>query len=219
MAMDETASLMSERPQTLYHAMTVEPVGDVLFSSVVRTINGKTAPFLFASGHLSKSLAFGFSYPEKEIMMNGPIEGTNDEFVVICGGQKTLEQPRHVRVFSFESAGFVAVEGKPRQYVSEAPVPLAKAQRFMEITDVEDIMRLGVQIFMSDKSFEELWSEGFVDKVKPYSGRIPEFLAMLVQKEGLKWINRDRHVNPNPLLVAALGKAKTPKAEPAKFGL
>jgi hypothetical protein len=107
----------------LYHCLYRTPEGEALLPTCEREVNGLTAKFLFAATHLSKALAFSFSYhgPNPEIIMNGGIGDSPDEFAIVCGGQEVLNRPRHIRVYGFPDEGFEHIEGA-RQAVSEQPV-------------------------------------------------------------------------------------------------
>lgn len=90
----------------LYHCLYKEPEGDQLLPTCEREVNGRTDKFLFAATHLSKALAFAFSYHDGEIICNGGIDETDEEFALVCGGKATLDKERHIRVYGFSSKGF-----------------------------------------------------------------------------------------------------------------
>lgn len=190
-------------PGRLYHCMNREPQGDALQPTCEREVNGRVDKFLFASPYISKTMAFSFDYHDKgEIIMNGGIEGTRDEFAIICDRDNTLSRPRHIQLFAFSGEGFEPLSEGARQSVSTKPVPFKEADCLFVSQDVEDTMRYGLQIFSTDKTLDQLFEDGFIDKFHEGDASLADRLYHLVRSEGFHWENQDRGINPNPELLA-----------------
>lgn len=186
----------------LYHCMNREPIGDALEPTCVREVNGRTDTFLFASPYISKTMAFSFDYHGTgEIIMNGAIDGTQDEFAIICDSVNTLSRPRHIQLFSFPDEGFTPLHPRARQCVSTRPIPFTETECLFVSQDVEDTMRYGLQIFSTEKTVEELLDDGFFEKFQAMPGTTEECLWQLVRDQGFCWENQVRNVNPNPKLL------------------
>ena len=180
--------------------MNREPQGDALEPTCVREVNGRTDKFLFASPYISKTMAFSFDYHDKgEIIMNGGIDGTRDEFAIICDRETTLTRPRHIQLFAFSGDGFETLSG--RQSVSTRRVPWAEADCLFVSHDVEDTMRYGLQIFSTDKTLDQLLAENFCEKYCDMQGSDGERLYQLVRDQGFRWENQARNLNPTPQLL------------------
>jgi hypothetical protein len=143
----------------LYHCVNHPMTGDSLQPRCLREVNGRKDTFLFAATRLSKALAFAFDYhselPESPgIICNGAIDGTPDEFAIICNRNKTLNELSHIKVYAFPADGFEYVDPgtESRQSVSTQAMPLSKAKMLLETSNVEDLMRHGLQIFSTDKT-------------------------------------------------------------------
>jgi hypothetical protein len=186
---------------TLYHCLYKDPKGDALTpGATVFDVNGRPGRYLFAATHLSKALAFAFSYHHGEAAANGGLDESPDEYVLICGRSETLAKPRHIRVFAFDGAGFEMAHGPDsRQYVSENPVPFRDTALVLETTDVADLMRNGLQIFGTEKSAQQLEADGFLDRFDAPSHRA--YLQKIVREEGFVWENRLRGIRPDPVLL------------------
>lgn len=190
-------------PKLLYHCMYREPEGDYLRASCERNVNGKDGTYLFAASHINKALAFAFSYHDGEILCNGGIAGSEDEFALICDRDANLAKPRHIRVFAFPPTGFeMAWEPECRQYVSTRPVAFKDTKLVLETTRLDDLMRHGLQIFATPDAMP---STEQIDTI--LSGENTGMLARAVKSHGFIWENHMRGINPNPSIQQALQPA------------
>jgi len=166
-------------------------------------VNGRTDKFLFATSYISKAMAFCFDYHDKgEIICNGGIEGTRDEFAIICDRDNTLSRDRHIQLFAFSGEGFESLSEGARQSVSTKRIPFAQAECLFISNDVEDTMRYGLQIFSTDKTLDQLWDEEFLEN-RSCAGEFTQagWLHHLVRNEGFRWENQERNLNPNQRLL------------------
>ncbi len=185
----------------LYHCLYKNPEGDALVPTCRREVNGREDVFLFATSHLSKASAFAFSYHDAEVIVNGPIQGTEEEFIVICGGEKTLHKDRHIKIYEFSSAGFEEIKGT-RQWVSTEPVPFDKTKTALETTDYKDLMAQGLQIFLMEEGAEELVAENFEKRYEHQSNE--SMLSDLLIKNRARWINREENIAVSNVLAARI---------------
>ncbi|HEY8189872.1 MAG TPA: hypothetical protein VIF12_04255, partial [Micavibrio sp.] len=163
----------------------------------LRTEGGREEKFLYATPYLAKALAFAFSYHDLEILCNGGIDGSAGEFAVVTGGEKTLQAPRHIRVFAFSDDGFEQTCDE-RQFVSTRPVPFSKTKLVLETTDISEFMRHGLQIFLLEQPGCDLVQNDFMDR---FYGAHSEMLLRLMKKDNARWINQERGINPSVLLA------------------
>jgi hypothetical protein len=188
--------------QTLYHCVNREPEGDALQPTCLRNVNGRTEKYLFATPYLSKALAFAFDYHNGEIICNGSVDGTPDEFAIVCNRSETLNAPRHIRVFSFSGKNFEqAYDAESHQCVSTHPVPFKDTKTVLETQNIDDLMRGGLQIFSTEKQCDELLAEDFFGRAGQPAATNIEWLRNLVKDEGFVWENKERGVNPNQALT------------------
>ncbi len=207
-----TGAPQAER--TLYHALYKDPQGDALLPLSDREENGKRAFYLYATHAFSKAMAYAFSYHTGEIRCNGSIQGTPDEFAIVC--RDMLDDPRHVRIYSFSSKGFDPVDGCPsraRQWVSTDAKPFSETEMCYETTDIHELMRRGLQIISVDMTAEELDSQqpSLMQKYFDVSDSNVGMLAAMIHDGVGRWENRERtHPNgysslrPNEKIQAAL---------------
>lgn len=200
----------------LYHCVNQPVQGNALLPTCERTVNGQEGNYLFAATHLSKALAFAFDYKSEcpDIVRNGGIAGTDDEFVIICKGEKTLREMPLVEVYAFDSETFEqAWPGQEsRQFVSQHPLPLAKTKLVLKTNNVEDLMRHGLQIFSTEKTFSELGGAEFLD----LDSAVPDedWLMQLLDRGDFRWENKERQINPTPQLLELHGVSrKKPMAQ------
>lgn len=169
-------------------------------------MNGRTAKYLFAATHLSKALAFAFDYYGGEIFSNGGLENSTEEYAIICNRSKTFGTPRRIQILSFLSEGFE--EAWPgtdsRQAVSTESLPVGKTCVVLETSDVNDLMRHGLQLFSTDKTVEQLFEED-IEAYFAKAGGPRQGLAGLVETKGFYWENRIRNINPDAELLEKLG--------------
>lgn len=191
--------------RTLYHCMNREPVGDALMPTCEREANGRTERFLFATPYMSKALAFAFDYHEgKEIICNGGIDGTDDEFAIICDRNRTLNAPRVIRLYAFDDPGFEDIP-KARQCVYDHPVPLIETRLVLESDNVEDLMLRGLQIFSTPQTLDALCEQNFLEKMHDCPDN-ESWLVDLVAKEGFVWENLNRDVSPTAKILERLDR-------------
>jgi 8-oxo-dGTP pyrophosphatase MutT (NUDIX family) len=201
--------------RTLYHALYKDPQGDALLPLSDRTVNGRRDNFLFATHHFSKAMAYAFSYHNRQdIGGNGQIDGTPDEFAIVCTRDKTMNEPRNLRIYSFSSNGFEPMDGCPsiaRQWVSTSAVKFKDTELCYETTDVHELMRRGLQIISVAMGPDEFYSSGLADKYWNTPGPSENMLAAMIRDGVGKWENKERtHPNgvsslrPNEKIQAAL---------------
>lgn len=126
----------------------------------------------------------------------------------MCGGQQTLDKPREIKVFSFPNKGFEQLD-QTCQWVSTQPVQLDQANLIIETHTISTLMERGLQIFVMDETIEELQQSGELEKSSQElqeHGSIP-YIQRLHQNEGLRWINKERGINPCPSLQKQLEPA------------
>jgi hypothetical protein len=206
----DTAALTDD--MILYHCINRLPEGDFIRPDRVREVNGRREKFLFATPYISKALAFAFSYRDEEIICNGGLEDSADEYAIVCDSARTLERMRYARVYAFSAQGFEKAEqceafigtGDSRQFVSTAAVPFSQASLVLEIHNIDDLMRHGLQIFSSPKTEKQLSGEGFMD-LDIFSGSDKEWLRQKWRQTPLAWENLLRNINPNPSLRQFFG--------------
>lgn len=187
---------------TLYHCFYREPEGDSILASCFRNVSGEAKHYMFAATHLTKALAFAFSYHHDEVLMNSGIGDSEDEIVVLCGGQETLDKERHIRVFSFSDDEFTIIE-KARQAVSENPMPFANTEKIMETKDINDLMRAGLQIFLLPGKPDDYMTHkdnSMAGDIWRDAKTMAEARERLQKELGARWINQERNINCNALL-------------------
>ena len=213
------------RPErTLYHALYKDPQGDALLPLSERAVNGRTDKFLYATHSFSKAMAYAFSYHNRQdIGGNGQIDGTPDEFAIVCTRDKTMNEPRNLRIYSFSSKNFEPVDGCPsiaRQWVSTQPQPFREATLSYQTDDVHELMRRGLQIISVAMGPDEFYASGLADKYWNTPGPAENMLAAMIRDGVGKWENKERtHPNgksslrPNVKIQAALDalNASTPR--------
>ena len=204
---------------TLYHCLYKEPEGDALKVTCDREVNGRTDRFLFAATHLTKALAFSFSYHTDEIICNGGINDTTEEYAVICNRSKTLSAPRHVRVLAFSGEGFELVgraEQDTRQMVSTKDMPFKNTSLVFQTDNVQDIMKQGLQIFSTEKTVDELFAEDFFGEKRENMSQ-KEWLHSLTKRSDFTWENNVQEINPSTVLLESFKKynqrGNTPKPD------
>lgn len=194
----------------LYHCFNKEPQGDSILASCFRKVNGKEANYLFAATHLTKALAFAFSYHDKEVILNAGIKGSDNEMILLAGGQGVLDKERHIRVFGFPDEGFTVLPGW-RQAVSENPLPFSKARLVLETEDYRDLMKAGLQIFLLPEEGDFYFdSEGGFkgDSFLRESKTKEEYIHKVAQAYGGRWINEEQKINVCPVLQSAFPSGK-----------
>ncbi len=193
---------------TLYHCFYREPQGDAILASCFRDVNGTEAAYLFAATHLTKSLAFAFSYHDNEVLMNSGIDQTDNELVILCGGQATLDKARHVRVFSFSDAGFEILD-RARQAVSPHPMPFSMTEKIMDTQDINDLMEKGLQIFVLPEPVDHYMTgdgENVVSRDYYQPADTPgAAMAGIMRDLDARWINKERGIGVCHTLAAQMG--------------
>lgn len=216
----------------LYHCFYKEPQGDSILASCFRSVNGKEERnYLFAATHMTKALAFAFSYHDREVISNSGIDGSDNEFVLLVGGQDTLEKKRHIRVFAFPDDGFTILP-EARQAVSEKEVPFSKARLILETEDYRDLMRAGLQIFLLPDGMD-----AYIDSEGHFKGnsfweksRTDEAAVWrIMQAYRGRWINQEENINMCPVIQRAFSSEEMsppslsggclPQGHPPSFSL
>jgi|GEM_PF-1584382 len=206
-------------PRTLYHCIYGTIQGDGLEPTCLGEVNGREDRFLFAASHLTKALAFAFSYHEgTEIICNGAITGTEDEFAIIMNSETTINKAFDAKIFAFPDTGFEeAWPGtEARQYVSTQTVPFSKTRIALEIKSADDLMRHGLQIFSTPDTLSEHEIKNFLKE--DYEGASnEEWLFHLLKNKGFVWENQRRGINPNTALqnlFDGLSQIPSPSQQP-----
>lgn len=191
----------------LYHCFYKEPQGEAILASCFRNVNGKEANYVFAATHLTKALAFAFSYHDQEIVMNGNIDNSPDEFALLCGGQKTIDKKRHIKVMAFPDDGFEEIPGA-RQAVSENPVPFSRARVVMETSTIDDLMKQGLQIFVLPHDIDHyLDPDGKFSSGEQYfltAKNSAEALKNIMSDLGARWINWEKGIEPHSEILSEI---------------
>ena len=181
----------------LFHCLNKPPQGDALQVTCERDVNGRTGQFLFAATHLSKALAFSFSYHDEEVLCNGAIEDTDDEFIIICGGQKTLDKNRNITVLKFSAEGFEPIKGG-RQCVSESAIKFSDTDTVLQATSIHELMQNGLQIFLLDEDLDQDKADTYFEF---FEGKCPaEYLSFLMKNQNMRWINAECNIGINSVL-------------------
>lgn len=208
----------------LYHCLYKKPQGDSLLATCFREVNGETKNYLYAATHLTKALAFAFSYHDNEVVFNANYEHPENEIVVLCGGQDTINKPRHIRVYGFPDDGFTEIP-HGRQAVSENPMPFSRTRLVLETTDIDDLMKRGLQIFVLPKKLDAYFApedeNRYSQKHWEDGNRWGQLMAKIIEHDGAVWLNRERGINPCPLLsqdipdTPARAKRANPSFDPS----
>lgn len=202
----------------LYHCIPVVPEGGQINPSLnygtdippavmdkLGIQKGEKVPLVFASEFLGKALAFGFRGMDDEKLMNGSVEGSDVEYVLVCNRDVTMSKERSATVFSFSDEGFVDLEQDRRQSVSTNPVPFDKTQEAVKIKNAGDMMRAGLQVFSFKEGARELDGYRFVYKTMEERGlTFYQFLGEMMKEGRVIWENDARNVNPHPVFKEIL---------------
>jgi 8-oxo-dGTP pyrophosphatase MutT (NUDIX family) len=187
--------------RTLYHCLYKAPEGEALEPTCRRNENGREDCYLFATPYLSKALAFSFSYHNgKDICMNGPLEGTPEEFAIICNRSETMAAPRPARVYAFSSEGFEPIPGA-RQYVSTNSVSFNRTILSFETNHVHDVMMNGVQVFSVEETPEQFFRSGGLNDRYSSGVSNEEMLYRLMRDGHAQWENWKQNVGASPKLL------------------
>ena len=180
----------------LYHCLYRKPEGNALKATCERNLGHISGRFLFAATHLTKSLAFAFSYHEdnREVLLNYAIPDTENEAVVLLASSNPLEKKRNITVLEFSDEGFVALEEGSRQSVSTDDLPFSRTRVALETNDYKDLMRLGLQIFVID----DIAHPSVLDckLMIQRSNSMEAMFASLIKAGQMRWINDDEGINP-----------------------
>jgi hypothetical protein len=202
----------------LYHCIPVTPEGAQIEPSLnygtdippqvmdkLGIREGERVPLVFASEFLGKALAFGFRGVDNEKLMNGSVEGGDVEYVLVCNRDVTMSKPRSATVFSFTDEGFADLEPAARQSVSRNPVPFGRTQETVKVSNAEDLMRAGLQVFSFKEGIRELHGYHFVYKTMEERGlTFYQFLGEMIKEGRVIWENQARGVNPHPVFKELL---------------
>lgn len=206
--------------RTLYHCLYQTPQGDALEPRNMFN-SGQGEKLLFATHYMTKALAFAFSYHSSlEGVCNGGIEGTPDEYIIVCNRDDTMRAPRPARVYAFSSYNFEPFGDarKSQQWVSRAPVKFSDARLCFEGTAPRHLMQQGLQIFSYAGSAAALC--GIDDKgglLQAYWDKARSNVDVLARMTGdglLRWENRARGLYRNAALDEAVPKASKKGVHP-----
>jgi hypothetical protein len=170
---------------------------------------GKAIVF-FATPYLSKTLMFAFDWYAREAILGGAIEGSTDQFIIICEREKTLAKVRCLYIYSFSGGGFgfgktltgsayLKNTADTREFYAIQSIPAGKLQLCAEISDINELMAKGLQIFSTHKTYDQLMAEDFLGEFYLQTPA-KEWLRHLLQN-GFVWENKNRQINPNAVLL------------------
>lgn len=182
-----------------------------------REINGVTAKWLYASPYISKTLIFAFDW-QNEAIIGGSVAGTDQQFITVCERSRTMQKPVSLKVYSFAGkghgfqktlAGEAYIRSKyekldTREFVTQQPIPLSALTLAHEVNSIEDAMRLGLQIFSTERAKQELLDEDFLGE-SYYKTPLMEWYAGLPER-GFVWENGAQNVNAHPVIQELLKK-------------
>jgi hypothetical protein len=210
----------AKKEGVVYHCIPVKPEGDhirpsanygMTISPEARAQIGmppeEHTPLVFAATHITKSMAFGLQGTLGEKILNSSIEGSDGELVLACDREKLMSRVRDITIYEIPNKDFVTLEYADRQGVSMKPVPFDQAKIVFRGTGAEDLMRGGLQVLAFNKSFQEVHEEKlFESKMqdKQYKN-LYEVIGALVKEGKVIWENKERGINPNPILAEKMG--------------
>lgn len=234
-----------KHPQMLYHCMCRDPEPDPADGQLkIKASTGygmrippevcgqlginetDKAPLVFASEHITKTLAYAFDFHKREIAQCEPIDGTGEELAIVYNRDVAMTRKYEATVYGFSSQGFVSLAEGSRQFVSKDSVPFSKVEDTIKINTADDLMRRGLQIFSYKESFSDLHGgrtflenrdDNFINKTMRERGlsSTNEFLSAMIKEGKIVWENQARGINPNPVLAERLG-VKIPQIEPTR---
>lgn len=199
------------KPAFLYHGMRNTTQGNQLELGHEREINGVVGRYLFATPYLSKVMMFAFDWHAGEAILGGAVEGTDDQYIVICERSKTLQKPISLFIYELPSDNFKKClsgspyVGKPadtREYYSHMSVPLSQTRIAFHISSIDELMRHGLQIFSTEKSMQELKQQGFMNLTSRTTSEMS--IIQYYHDFQMTWENRERKVNVNHVLDTKL---------------
>lgn len=199
---DDMMAYVPDEPRTLYHCQRDHEGDDEIAPSINKYVNGRHDKFVMASHYKSKALANAFSREEGELLFNGDIKGTADEFVVICDRDWALGRDRDAHLFSFSSAGFERVMspvGPTRKWVCAQPVSKSRAHETRAIHDPTKLMRMGLQIISLPQRAIDI-DPDFTDRLSN-SRSLMDDLRWMIHSGVAKWENAIAGINPNAVLA------------------
>ncbi len=209
----------AEKSGTVYHCIPVRAQGESIYpsdnygtdiSADVRHRLGipmeGTPPLVFASAYITKALAFGLRGDLQERLLNGSIEGSNNEMVLACDRANLMARTRNITVYAMADRNFIPLENADRQSVSTKPVPFNETKVALRAKNADDLMREGLQILAFNENMQEIRNSGFMDKtMKELQSRgheaIYAVMGEMVRKGKLIWENHERNINPDPVLA------------------
>lgn len=209
MAIDDFNALSKpDWPKRLYHCLLGIPHGAGLEPLTIRDVNGQTAPYLFATHVLSKSLAFNFSYMKEEILMNAGIPNTEAELAVVFDRVQVMDRPRQISVYAFDNKNFIPVENyhETRQWVSKNSVPFSDTDVVLTAKKAADLLDKGLQVFSFEPPmayYRSLYGENFSDFLITH-------LRHFYDRGELVWENAARGVSPHIGALAVLNSFSLP---------
>lgn len=218
-AAKEFNSKSSLQKRWLYHCMPATPQGDHINvslgygSSISTDVREKLSvastekvPLVFATPYMSKSLAFGFSYHDKEILLNASISD-DVEYVVIVDRDSAMRKERDITVFRFQDTGFVDLPNA-RQCVSAHNVSFRDTEVALKAKNVEDLMHAGLQVLSLKKSMDEVGGFEFFEKdMRKNGGTLSQCLGRMIKQGVLVWENQALGVNPHAAIKKEFGLA------------
>ncbi|MER9159081.1 NUDIX hydrolase [Mesorhizobium sp. M0778] len=182
--------------RTLYHCLNRPLVGNSLRPTYV--LDGTLR--LFAASVVSKAAVFAFDYHRRnEIVFNGPIEGTPDEFCLVYDCALEALSMRGASIYSFQSEGFESCRNAPRQWITTRELPIDSCMLAFQTKTVDDLMRLGVQVFSLNLLHDQVNLNHVLSEFTSL-GPIG-YLRKLTLKKMVIWENLNRGINPNAVLL------------------
>lgn len=208
------------KPKTcfVYHCIPVTPTGDCIRPSTgyggifneerqkKYGLDQEKPPLIFASTHLTKTLAFGIQSVLQEKILNHEIIGSDKELVLACDRAHMLTRERDVTVFKLADTNFQALNERARQSISTKAVPFNQIEIAFKAKNAYDLMRGGLQILSFKESYQELNKSGVLDKLdaKRDDKSFYVFLGQLIKQGIVHWENKECNINPDPILSQKL---------------
>lgn len=183
-----------------------------------REINGIRAKWLYATPYISKTLIFAFDWTS-EAIIGGSVAGTDQQFITICERSKTMRKDVSFKVYAFDGRGHgfqKTLSGEAyirsryekldtREFVTQQLIPISALRLAHEVNSINDAMKLGLQIFSTEKTKQELMNEDFLGE-RYYLTPLMQWYASLPAR-GFTWENGARNVNAHPVVRKLLEEA------------
>lgn len=189
---------------TLYHTIPREFEGDTL-KPLTFVESARGAPeghYIFATDNVQLSACYAIPNGHKHFSNT-----QEDDSVVLLIQHDTMQMDEalNATMYSVPDDVFSKLPSTSNQYICGSELRRGEIAQQREIKSFDDMMQLGVQIFVPDKQAKtpEDWAELSVQ-----DGEGPtDTLKRLYSAGQVTWLNEARDINPNPTLKAQLGNA------------